>query len=110
MYLIKAEGLMRSDAPLAEAKLPLLAVRSRAFGTPQTSPATTKAALLDEIHAEFIKELSFENGSDWFANIRFGKLMAIKPKVTSVNQYILPIPESEILSNIQFGPQNPGYE
>lgn len=110
MYLIKAEALTRSDAPLADAKLPLQAVRSRAFGTPQVSLATTKEALLNEIHAEIIKELCFENGSDWFANIRFDKIKAIKPSVTSVNQYILPIPESETLTNNLFGPQNPGYE
>jgi len=110
MYLIKAEALTRTDAPLADAKIPLQAIRSRAFGTPQLSPAATKVALLDEIHAEIIKELCFENGSDWFANVRFEKIKTIKPKVTSVNQYILPIPQSETLSNNLFGPQNPGYE
>jgi len=110
MYLIKAEALTRSDAPLADAKLPLQAIRSRAFGTPQVSLATTKEALLDEIHAEIIKELVFENGSDWFASVRFDKIKTIKPSVTSVNQYILPIPESETLTNNLFGPQNPGYE
>ncbi len=110
MYLIKAEALTRSDAPLSDAKLPLQVVRSRAFGTPQASLATTKEALLNEIHAEIIKELCFENGSDWFANIRFDKIKTIKPSVTSVNQYILPIPESETLTNNLFGPQNPGYE
>lgn len=110
MYLIRAEGLARTEAPLADAKIPLQAVRSRAFGTPQLSLATTKAALLDEIHAEIIKELCFENGSDWFAHVRFDKIKTIKPKVTSVNQYILPIPQSETLSNNLFGPQNPGYE
>ncbi|WP_316814018.1 RagB/SusD family nutrient uptake outer membrane protein [Pedobacter heparinus] len=110
MYLIKAEGLARTDATLADAKLPLQAVRSRAFGTPQLSLATTKAALLDEIHAEIIKELCFENGSDWFAHVRFDKIKTIKPSVTNVNQYILPIPETETLSNNLFGPQNPGYE
>jgi hypothetical protein len=110
MYLIKAEGLARTDAPLDEAKASLLVIKSRAFGSPQTSPATTKEALLDEIHAEIIKELCMENGSDWFAHVRFGKIQTIKPKVTSTNQYILPIPNSEMLSNNLFGPQNPGYE
>ncbi|MDQ8006215.1 MAG: RagB/SusD family nutrient uptake outer membrane protein [Pedobacter sp.] len=110
MYLIKAEGLTRSDAPLADAKIPLQTIMSRAWGAPRVSAATTKAALLDEIHAEYIKELCFENGSDWFANIRFGKISAIKPTVTNVNQYILPIPESETVGNNLFGRQNPGYE
>ncbi len=110
MYLIKAEGLARTDATLAEAKLPLEAIMSRAFGVPKLSLATTKQALLDEIHAEIIKELCFENGSEWFANIRFDKIKTIKPSVTNVNQYILPIPESETLTNNEFGVQNPGYE
>ncbi|MGV3529746.1 MAG: RagB/SusD family nutrient uptake outer membrane protein [Flavisolibacter sp.] len=109
MYLIKAEGLARSGAPLDEAKAPLLVVRSRAYGTPQTSAATTREELLDEIFLEIIRELAFENGSDWFAEVRFDKIMSIKPKVTSVNQYILPIPEAELLGNPTFGEQNPGY-
>lgn len=109
MYLIKAEGLARSGGSLTDAKAALLAVRSRAFGTPQTSTATTATELLDEIFAEIIKELAFENGSDWFAAIRFDKIMTIKPRVTSEDQYILPIPEAEILGNNLFGPQNPGY-
>lgn len=110
MYLIKAEGLTRSGTPVADAKLPLETIMSRAWGAPRVSTATTPEALLDEIHAEYIKELCFENGSDWFANIRFGKISAIKPTVTNVNQYILPIPESETLTNNLFGKQNPGYE
>jgi hypothetical protein len=109
MYLIKAEGLARSEASLDDAKAPLLEVRSRAFGSPQTSAATTTDELLDEIFDEIIKELSFENGSEWFAAIRFNKIKTIKPTVTSDDQYILPIPESEILSNPLFGGQNPGY-
>lgn len=109
MYLIKAEGLARSGATLDEAKEPLLVIKSRAFGASQTSAATTTDELLDEIYDEIIKELSFENGSEWFAGIRFDKIMSIKPAITSVDQYILPIPDPEILSNALFGDQNPGY-
>lgn len=109
MYLIKAEGLARSGAPLADAKAPLDTVRSRAYGTPQTSPATNTEELLDEIYEEIIRELAFENGSEWFAGIRFDKIMTVKPTVISTDQFILPIPEAEIMSNALFGKQNPGY-
>lgn len=109
MYLIKAEGLARSGATVADAKIPLLAVRSRAYGTPQTSAATTIPELLDEIFKEFIKELAFENGSELGAGIRFSKIMTMKPTVTSSDQYILPIPEAELNGNSLFGEQNPGY-
>ena len=109
MYLIKAEALARSGAALDEAKAPLLVVRSRAFGSPQTSAAATMDELLDEIYKEIVKELAFENGSEWFAAIRFNKIMTIKPTVTSQDQFILPIPEAEIQGNALFGVQNPGY-
>lgn len=110
MYLIKAEGLARSGAPLADAKEPLEAVMTRAWGQPTPSQATSREELLDEIYTEIIKELSLENGSDWFASIRFGKISEVKPSVTSTDQYILPIPNAEIEANPAFGIQNPGYE
>ncbi len=109
MYLIKAEGLTRSDAPIADAKIPLQTIMSRAAGAPRLSTATTKPQLLDQIHAEYIKELCFESGADWFANIRFEKIQAIKPSVTKVSLQILPIPESEMVSNTLFALQNPDY-
>ena len=111
VYLIQAEALARSGASLEAAKAPLEAVRARAFGEPQPSAATTIDELLEEIYAEIILELSFENGSEWFAGIRFDKIMDIKATVMSENQYILPIPLDEIEANNQlsFRDQNPGY-
>lgn len=109
MYLIKAEGLARSEAPLADAKEPLEILISRAWGVPMASTASSHEELLDEIYFEIIKELCFENGSDWFASIRFGKISEVKPSVTSTEQYILPIPNAEIEANPLFGDQNPGY-
>ena len=112
MYLIKAEALARSGAALDQVKEPLEIVRSRAFGSPQNSSATTVQEALDEIYNEIIAELAFENGSDWFAGIRFDKIMTVKPSVTSVDQYILPIPQSEIDTNsaLDSQDQNPGYD
>ncbi len=110
MYLIQAEALMRSGAGLAVSKAPLDVIRNRAgIGD---SPATTIAELEDDIFDEIVKELAFENGSDWFAAIRFDKAMTLKPSITSVNQYILPIPEDEFFGNgaLSLADQNPGYD
>lgn len=110
MYLIKAEGLAFSGATLAESKAPLDVIRNRA--TIGDSPAISIAELQDDIFDEVARELAFENGSEWFAAIRFGKAMTLKPSIISVNQYILPIPEEEINGNalVTLANQNPGYE
>lgn len=111
MYLIKAEALARSGATLEESKAPFEAVRSRALGIPYISPALTIEELLDEIYKEIVLELAFENGSEWFAGIRFNKIMTVKPTITSTDQYILPIPLTEIQANseLSLADQNPGY-
>lgn len=110
MYLIQAEALAFSGASLDEAKAPLNIIRNRVGNG--DSPATTMDELKDDIFDEIVKELAFENGSDWFAAIRFDKAMTLKPQITSSNQYILPIPEEEINSNalVNLADQNPGYE
>ncbi|MCF4102216.1 RagB/SusD family nutrient uptake outer membrane protein [Gillisia sp. M10.2A] len=109
MYLIKSEALARSGATLEESKAPLDVIRMRA-GL-EMSAAESLPELMDDIFEEYIKELAFENGSDWFAAIRFDKAMELKSTITSVNQYILPIPLTEIEGNQLLGPgdQNPGY-
>lgn len=109
MYLIKAEGMARSGSTVDDAKIPMLAVKSRAYGSAQTTTATTIPELLDEIFKEYIKELAFENGSELGAGVRFNKFGTMKPTITSPNQYILPIPEPELRGNDLFGVQNPGY-
>lgn len=110
MYLIKAEGLAFSGATLLDASAPLNIIRNRA-GIGDT-PATNMDELKDDIFNEIARELAFENGSEWFAAIRFDKAMTLKPSITSSNQYILPIPEEEINGNgsITLADQNPGYE
>lgn len=110
MYLIKAEGLAFSGATLQEASAPLNIIRNRA-GIGNT-PATNIAELKNDIFNEIARELAFENGSEWFAAIRFNKAMTLKTTITTVNQYILPIPEEEINGNgaLTLANQNPGYE
>lgn len=110
VYLMKAEALAFSNASLTEVAQPLNIIRNRAgIGDSQ---ATNLDELKDDIFNEITKELAFENGSVWFAAIRFGKVMDLKPNVTSSNQYILPFPESELLNNgaLTLADQNPGYE
>ncbi|WP_027125307.1 RagB/SusD family nutrient uptake outer membrane protein [Gelidibacter mesophilus] len=110
MYLIKAEGLAFSNGSLENASAPLNVIRNRAgIGN---STAKNLDELKDDIFNEIARELAFENGSEWFAAIRFNKIMSLKPTVTSSNQYILPIPEEEINGNgsITLADQNPGYE
>ena len=110
MYLIQAEALAMSGASLTDASAPLNAIRVRAgIGN---STATNIAELKNDIFEEIVKELGHENGSEWFAAIRFDKAMSLKSSITSVNQYILPIPADEIFGNgsISIADQNPGYE
>lgn len=109
MYLIKAEALA-AQGNFEESKAALDVIRTRA-GL-EGSLATTIAELQDDIFEEYVRELVFENGSEWFAAIRFDKAMELKPQITSVDQYILPIPEEEIFGNseLTLADQNPGYE
>ena len=110
IYLIKAEGLAFSGASFVDSSTPLNIIRNRA-GIGDT-PALTIDELKNDIFNEIVRELAFENGSEWFAAIRFDKAMTLKPTITSKNQYILPIPEEEIAGNgaITLANQNPGYE
>ncbi|WP_282148940.1 RagB/SusD family nutrient uptake outer membrane protein [Algibacter lectus] len=109
VYLIKAECQARLNL-LAQAEETLNAVRNRAYGGAAPDlEYTSQEELLDIIFDEYVKELCFETGAVWFAAIRHGKIEEIKTNVTSSNQYIFPIPISELENNTLFGPQNPGY-
>ncbi|MCF8716007.1 RagB/SusD family nutrient uptake outer membrane protein [Joostella atrarenae] len=110
MYLIKAEGISRSTGDVEAAKIPLNKIIERADA--DLSTATSIEELNDNIFNQYIKEMAYENGSDWFAAIRFEKAMDLKPSITSVDQYILPIPTTEIEGNefLTLADQNPGYE
>lgn len=110
VYLIKAECQARLNL-LSEAETTLNIVRNRAFGgTAPDLVYSSQTELLDLIFDEYIKELCFETGSVWSAAIRYGKIEEINSNVTSTDQYILPIPSTELETNTLFGEQNPGYE
>ena len=110
VYLIKAECQARLNL-LSDAETTLNIIRDRAYGGDAPDLIySTQEELLDLIFEEYVKELCFESGSVWFAAIRHGKIEEIKENVTSTNQYILPIPYAELITNLLVGKQNPGYE
>ncbi|MFA7181077.1 MAG: RagB/SusD family nutrient uptake outer membrane protein [Bacteroidales bacterium] len=109
MYLILAEALAFSGATLDDIMVPLNTIRLRAgIGESQ---AATLDAVKEDIFAEYVRELVFENGSEWFAAIRFDKIMQLNSTIKSVHQFILPIPKNEIAGNgaLDNADQNQGY-
>lgn len=112
MYLVYAEAETRrvgGDLDLALGRLN--DIRNRVSITPKTlSDAST---LLEDIRQEKLLELFFENGEPWFDLVRYHQLgnldaATIKPTLTNVNKFILPIPLQVIIGNNTII-QNPGY-
>lgn len=109
-YLLEAEAITLSGGDLSTAKTLLKAVEGRA-GVKDFSDvdaATNATQLQALVVKEEIKNFFAENGADWFALRRLGisgsqpnitAIATIQPAVTSVNQLILPIPNSEISTN-----------
>lgn len=114
MDLIKAEAYTRLNQK-DKAITAVNVLRLRAGMGILNSTAITDAELPQVIFNEITKEMSLENGYEWFAAIRLkgtdgrSLIHTIKPKVTKVNQFIWPIPQKETeLNNLMI--QNPGYE
>ena len=69
LYLMKAEALYRTNAPIADCYAPIEKIRMRA-GVTASVPAT-REELEDAIFREWMIEMCFENYHEWFAMIRF---------------------------------------
>jgi starch-binding outer membrane protein, SusD/RagB family len=113
-YLLEAEALTSSGGDMDEAKALLKEVMKHAgitdFGA--VDAASTKDALQLLIVKEEMKNFVAEGGQDWLAvrRLPFTTLQQLIPVIKDKNQFILPIPESEITANGQLaGKQNPGY-
>lgn len=114
LYLMKAELLARTGAAVATALAPLNEMRAKRV-SPVLAPlkATSKDQLMDLIFQELVKETFLENGSEFFASLRFQKdgfryIEVIKEDVPfDQNLICYPIPLEEILSN-NLIKQNPG--
>lgn len=113
LYLIKAELLARTGATLAAAIAPINEYRAK-----RTSPAlpalnpNTQEELYNLIFKEIVSELILENGSEFFAALRFKA--DGKPWITAIkngaaleeNKICWPIPGTEIINNT-LAEQNP---
>jgi len=113
IYLLGAEGIVRSGGDLNAAKALLKTVLEHA-GVSDFSAlnnANTPDALLVQIYNETAKNLSFEDGQDWSALLRMpiAFVLGVKPAITDKNHFILPIPKEEFDKNPAIGDQNPGY-
>lgn len=75
LYLIKAECLARTGAPIADAWAPVKELRARGGNTDNLTEPATREELMEEIFREWLVEMSFENWHEWFAVQRFGKLL-----------------------------------
>ena len=112
MYLVFAEAeARRVGGDLDLALDHLNEIRTRATLTLKT--LSDQATLLEDIRQEKLLELFYENGEPWFDLVRYHTLgnldaLAVKPTLTNVNQFILPIPLQVMIANNTIIP-NPGY-
>lgn len=102
MYLNRAEALFNGANGTSTAADDINAIRNRASLVDLTVPVS-----LDIILDERRKELAFE-GHRWFDLTRTDRGVDLLPNVTSTDQYLWPIPQSERDVNPNLG-QNPGY-
>ncbi|WP_256006066.1 RagB/SusD family nutrient uptake outer membrane protein [Pedobacter deserti] len=113
IYLMQSEAIARSGGDLNLAKTQLKAVMTRAGVTnfSAVDGSATANELCKEIYYEYVRSLIGEDGQAYWALLRFplAKVTELRPTITSVNQYILPIPKTEFVSNPAIGDQNPGY-
>ena len=102
MYLNRAEALFNGATGTSTALDDINTLRNRASLVDLADPLT-----LDIILDERRKELAFE-GHRWYDLTRTDKGVEVLPNVTSTDQYLWPIPQSERDVNPNLT-QNPGY-
>jgi hypothetical protein len=92
LYLMQAELRARTNASIASSIEPINTMRSKRTNPvlPQLAVPGSRDELMDLIFKEYCLELYMENGSEWFASLRFKKnnqpmLYALKPDVTPVD-------------------------
>jgi len=111
---MESELIARTNGNVTAALVPLN--QMRAAKTSINLPALTAASLnefYDVLFKEIWVELGLENGSEWFASLRFMKdgkpwVYSLKKEVSfDENKYCWPIPDAELKSN-KLVKQNPG--
>lgn len=116
LYIMKAELMARTGASIADAITPINTMRSIRTNPvlPSLNP-TTQQELMDMIFQEYFLETFLENGSEFFASLRFMK--AGKPWIETIkggkpleeNKICYPIPNEERVNN-RLMTQNPDLE
>ncbi|MEW5845139.1 MAG: RagB/SusD family nutrient uptake outer membrane protein [Bacteroidota bacterium] len=111
VYFIRAEALYFSDSISNFSAIlnDINTIRQRAGLNPVDS-ASVSGKLWTTLENEKQLEFAFE-GKRWFDLIRTNRALLKISTVTTVNQTLFPIPQSEILYNPNIKPtdQNPGY-
>ncbi len=113
LYLMKAELLARTGASISDAIAPINEMRSKRTvpSLPALAPSS-KEELMDMIFKEIFVENFMENGSEYFAALRFQHIG--QPWIVTIkgglaleeNKMCYPIPRPEMISNQQMV-QNP---
>lgn len=106
LYIMKSELLARTGATAADALAPINEMR--AARTTQAFPALTAASVpeaMNLIFREYFLETFLENGSEFFASVRFSNngqpwIVTIKDGIALIeNKMCWPIPDAEIVNN-----------
>jgi hypothetical protein len=113
LYIMKSELLARTGATIAEAIAPVNEMRSKRTNPvlPALNPANQEE-LMELIFKELCMETILENGSEFFASLRFQKdgqpmIVAIKSGLPlEWNKVCWPIPDAEMINNQEMV-QNP---
>ncbi|MFI1773670.1 RagB/SusD family nutrient uptake outer membrane protein [Thalassobellus citreus] len=113
LYIMKAELLARTGASVMDAIAPINEMRSLRTNPvlSELSPSTQEE-LMDMIFQEYFLETFLENGSEFFASLRFKKngkpwIETIKNgKTLEENKICYPIPSQELIANLLMK-QNP---
>jgi starch-binding outer membrane protein, SusD/RagB family len=111
-FLLEAEALVASGGSLSTARSLLETVLGHAGITDYSNveAATTPAELQLLIIREEMKNFVGEDGQDWLAlrRLPFATVQTMEPALKSIDELILPIPQSEIEANGLIK-QNPSY-
>jgi len=113
VHLLKAEALLRNNGSITEAKAILKEIGSHngLSDFSKLDALTSREDILKYNYQETSKSLVAEDGQEWLCLLRLplATVTSIRPKLTNIQQYILPVPKSEFADNSKFGEQNPGY-
>lgn len=120
LYIMQSELIARTGGSVADAIAPINKYRAMRTNPvlDQIPVPASKEALMDVIFQEYIKETILENGTEFWASLRFQKdgktyMEAIKGAGFTFDKSLLqlPVPHSEMINNSALvGMQNPGQE